>query len=68
MLLGDRLGHDYKEYAQGVKFFIEFARRDVDDGGFIRYPCKKCKNLSSYNLVVVKEHLYVNGIDSKYSP
>ena len=31
MLLGDRLRQDYKEYAQGVKFFIEFARISVDN-------------------------------------
>ena len=67
MLLGDRLGRDYIQYAQGVKSFLEFACGSVDSRGFIRCPCKKCKNLSSYNMTAVKDYLFVNGIDSKYS-
>lgn len=51
-----------------MKLFIEFSRGSANSQDFIRCLCKKYKNISSYNLVAVEEHLYVNGIDPKYSP
>ena len=65
--MGDNFGKDYTEYAQGVMLFIQFARGSADNRGFIICQCKKCKNSSHHSLAGVVEHLYVDGIGTKYS-
>ena len=75
MYLEDR---SCKEYADGVKLFIEMAAHSVGErmdlsrfsvGGdrrVIRCPCQECKNAQIHNINFVESHLYRYGFTRNY--
>jgi len=67
MHLGDKLGKDYVPYACGVRTFIDFARASADSRGYIKCPCRGCKNLCAIGLDEVERHIFVNGMDLGYT-
>ena len=67
MRLDDRLGKDYVPYACGVRTFIDFARVSADSRGYIKCPCRGCKNLCAIGLDEVERHIFVNGMDLGYT-
>ena len=67
MRVTDRLGQNYNVYAEGVKKFLEFALGTCDSDGRIRCPCRECRNLRSHKIDLVREHLFVKGIDKGYT-
>jgi len=67
MRLDDRLGKDYVPYACGVRTFIDFARASADSRGYIKCPCRGCKNLCAIGLDEVERHIFVNGMDLGYT-
>ena len=55
-------------YIQGVIDFIKFACDNKPPNlTEIVYPCKKCRNVKLVKIVVVKEHLIVNGFLHTYT-
>ncbi|KAL6210007.1 hypothetical protein ACLB2K_020945 [Fragaria x ananassa] len=46
--------------------FLELALRNARDPKQINCPCMLCGNDDSYFVRVVKDHLFVNGIDLSY--
>lgn len=62
-LVADRRSSEYKF---GVEDFLEFALRNARDPKQINCPCMLCGNDDSYSVRVVKDHLFVNGIDPSY--
>ena len=67
MRVRGRLGQNYNVYAEGVKKFLEFALGTCDSDGRIICPCKECQNLRSHKIDLVREHLFVKGIDKGYT-
>jgi len=55
-----------REYEVGVETFIEFGLRHGNGSNSIRCPCLKCGNRISKDVSIVRDHLYVNGIDQSY--
>ncbi|KAK9267148.1 hypothetical protein L1049_009568 [Liquidambar formosana] len=55
------------EYEQGIKDFMNFARGTVDRGNRMRCPCCRCKNVYYRIVDEVEDHLFVNGINPKYT-
>lgn len=55
------------EFDNGVEEFIKFSIEHIKNFcGVLRCPCLKCGNCKEYNINIVKEHLYFNGIDVSY--
>ncbi|KAG5522343.1 hypothetical protein RHGRI_034504 [Rhododendron griersonianum] len=54
-------------YIQGVEKFIEFAYDKKHPDSKIYCPCKKCVNLIFGTRSGVKEHLIINGFNTKYT-
>ncbi|KAG5528907.1 hypothetical protein RHGRI_029536 [Rhododendron griersonianum] len=54
-------------YVQGVESFIEFAYANKLPEAKIYCPCKKCVNLKFETRTGVKEHIIINGFDTKYT-
>ncbi|KAI8541932.1 hypothetical protein RHMOL_Rhmol08G0099000 [Rhododendron molle] len=54
-------------YVQGVESFIEFAYANRLPEAKIYCPCKKCVNLKFETRTGVKEHIIINGYDTKYT-
>ena len=67
MRLRDRLGKDYIPYARGVRAFIDFVKASVDSRGYIKCPCRRCKNLCAIGLDEAESHIFVNGMDLGYT-
>lgn len=55
MCLGKRLEKDYVLYSLGVKKFMDFALASADSRGYIKYPCRGCKNLCALGLDEVEK-------------
>lgn len=55
-----------KAYAEGVKSFLEFAKKNAKHPDFIRCPYTSCGNTSKWKLTDIKAHLYIHGIDQTY--
>ncbi|KAK9288364.1 hypothetical protein L1049_016817 [Liquidambar formosana] len=55
------------EYEQGIKDFMNFARGTVDRANRMRCPCCRCKNVYYRIVDEVEDHLFVNGINPKYT-
>ena len=62
-MLKDRLSAEYEE---GVNKFLKFSRDNGIDTNMMCCPCTGCGNLKKQKEYVVKEHLFVNGIDTTY--
>ncbi|KAI8568409.1 hypothetical protein RHMOL_Rhmol02G0197000 [Rhododendron molle] len=54
-------------YVQGVESFIECAYANKLLEAKICCPCKKCVNLKFETRTGVKEHIIINGFDTKYT-
>ncbi|XP_058215037.1 uncharacterized protein LOC131326316 [Rhododendron vialii] len=54
-------------YVQGVENFIEFAYANKLLEAKIYCPCKKCVNLKFETRTGGKEHIIINGFDTKYT-
>ncbi|KAL4038654.1 hypothetical protein IC575_002277 [Cucumis melo] len=54
-----------KEYELGVENFIKFGFLNTSTS-YIRCPCLKCGNCEKHCRNIVRDHLYVNGIDESY--
>ncbi|XP_024177982.1 uncharacterized protein LOC112183897 [Rosa chinensis] len=59
----DRRSHEYK---LGVAEFCQFALGNARDPNRICCPCTKCGNVKDFSTQVIKDHLFVNGIDTDY--
>ena len=59
----DRRSHEYEE---GVNQFLRFSRDNGYDTNMMCCPCKLCGNVQKQSDVVVKEHLFVKGINPNY--
>ncbi|XP_040361928.1 uncharacterized protein LOC121048928 [Rosa chinensis] len=59
----DRRSYEYK---LGVAKFCEFALGNARDPNRICCPCTKCGNVKDFSAQVIKDHLFVNGIDTDY--
>ncbi|KAL6531251.1 hypothetical protein OROHE_014320 [Orobanche hederae] len=55
------------EYILGVEEFIAFALTNSRDPRNICCPCTRCGNDGSFSARVVRDHLFVNGIDTSYT-
>ncbi|KAK9270216.1 hypothetical protein L1049_025792 [Liquidambar formosana] len=55
------------EYEQGIKDFMNFARSTVDRANKMRCPCCRCKNVYYRIVDEVEDHVFVNGINPKYT-
>ncbi|KAL6499113.1 hypothetical protein OROHE_026287 [Orobanche hederae] len=55
------------EYISGVEEFIAFALTNSRDPRNICCPCTRCGNDGSFSARVVRDHLFVNGIDTSYT-
>jgi len=55
-----------REYELGIETFIAFGLRHNNGSNLIRCPCLKCGNRISKEVEIVRNHLYVNGIDQSY--
>ncbi|KAJ0038333.1 hypothetical protein Pint_22481 [Pistacia integerrima] len=55
-----------KEYIDGIKSFMDVAKKCVDKNNQVRCPCVKCKNVFFKPLDVVENHLYKPGISVSY--
>lgn len=62
-MLKDRLSKDYED---GVEKFLRFAIENATDPTKIHCPCTKCGNLQKRDVVEIRDHLYINGIDKTY--
>ncbi|KAJ9566908.1 hypothetical protein OSB04_002874 [Centaurea solstitialis] len=54
------------EYRQGVEEFIRVAKNHLDYRGLSRCSCKKCGNAMLQTIDLIKQHLFVNGIQMTY--
>ncbi|XP_062013912.1 uncharacterized protein LOC133730309 [Rosa rugosa] len=59
----DRRSHEYK---LGVAEFCQFALGNARDPNRICCPCTKCGNVKDFSAQVIKDHLFVNGINTDY--
>ena len=55
------------EYWNGVEEFIKFAVERVNNPNRIKYPCISCGCLENVTVEVLKNYLFVNGIDKDYT-
>lgn len=56
-----------KDYVDGVKSFMKFARQHIGGRTDMPCPCRVCLNQILHPPYLVKFHLLVNGIDVDYS-
>ena len=56
-----------KEYVDGVKEFIKFAKDHMGQDDVVRYPCLKCMNAYYKHFDEVEDDLYINGIQGTYT-
>lgn len=54
------------EYKLGVLVFCKFALKNARDPNHIACPCTKCGNVEYFSALVIKDHLFLNGIDGSY--
>ncbi|XP_024178645.1 uncharacterized protein LOC112184626 [Rosa chinensis] len=62
-IVADRRSRDYK---LGVIQFCKFALDNARDPNHISCPCTKCGNVEYFSISVIRDHLFVNGIDESY--
>ncbi|BFG30463.1 hypothetical protein CerSpe_167370 [Prunus speciosa] len=55
-----------KAYELGVEEFLNFAVENLGNTTHIRCPCVKCGNIRLFEVGIIREHLYFNGIDQSY--
>lgn len=55
-----------KEYIDGIKSFMDVAKKCVDKNNQVRCPCVKCMNVFFKPLDVVENHLYKPGMSVSY--
>ncbi|KAL6146109.1 hypothetical protein ACLB2K_056792 [Fragaria x ananassa] len=53
-------------FQTGLENFLKFASANAADKSSIRCPCMKCCNHSGFTVVVIKGHVYFNGIMTNY--
>ena len=63
-MLKDRRSNEYEE---GVNEFLKFSRDNGIDRNMMCCPCNQCGNLKKQSDVIVKEHLFVKGINTSYT-
>jgi hypothetical protein len=56
-----------EKYSKGVEQFIRMARGHVDELNRIKCPCRKCENHYYKPIDMVKDDLFLNGIDMNYT-
>ena len=54
------------EYWNSVEEFINFAIERANNPNRIKYPCIRCDCLENVTVKVLKDYLFVNGIDKDY--
>ena len=59
----DRRSHKFEK---GLTTFFEFALANSRDKRNIRCPCVKCCNAIGFSISIIRDHIYVNGIDEGY--
>jgi len=55
------------EYWNGVEEFIKFAVEHANNPNRIKYPCLRRGYLENVTVEVLRDHLFVNGIDKGYT-
>ncbi|KAI5343838.1 hypothetical protein L3X38_011714 [Prunus dulcis] len=55
-----------KAYEFGVEAFLNFAIENLLTTTHIRCPCVKCVNLKLFEVGIIRDHVYFNGIDQSY--
>ncbi|XP_024195814.1 uncharacterized protein LOC112198969 [Rosa chinensis] len=55
-----------REYKLGVIQFCKFALYNARDLNHISCPCTKCGNVEYFSSSVIRDHLFINGIDESY--
>ncbi|XP_040375578.1 uncharacterized protein LOC121053132 [Rosa chinensis] len=53
-----------RQYKLGVTQFCKFALDNARDPNHICCPCTKCGNVDYFSASVIRDHLFVNGIDA----
>ena len=51
------------EFWNGLKAFIEIAKRHVNSDGIVRFPCRRCLN---FRPDVVEAHIHSYGFQAAY--
>jgi len=49
-----------------VEEFIKFFIKHVNNSNRIKCPCIRCAYLENVTIEVLRDHLFVNGIDKGY--
>ncbi|XP_024178950.2 uncharacterized protein LOC112184960 [Rosa chinensis] len=62
-MVADRRSRQYK---LGVTQFCKFAFENAKDPNHICCPCTKCGKVDYFSASVIRDHLFVNGIDASY--
>ena len=55
-----------REYKLGVTEFRKFAFENARDPKNISCPCMKCGNVKYFSVSVIRDHLFLTGIDESY--
>lgn len=55
-----------KEYVEGIKSFIEVAKKALDGEGRTKCPCNTCMNTHDGDIKGIEEHLCKYGISPSY--
>jgi len=55
------------EYEKGVKEFINFVVKHVDYPNYLNCPCIKCDCLDNIKIEVLRDHLFINGLDTSHT-
>ncbi|XP_042941123.1 uncharacterized protein LOC122275881 [Carya illinoinensis] len=55
------------EYAEGVNHFLSMAQSIAPSSDSIRCPCRDCRNNFFQPFTVVRDHLFLRGIDRSYT-
>ncbi|VVA37969.1 PREDICTED: LOC110763563 isoform, partial [Prunus dulcis] len=55
-----------REYEVGVEGFLKFAIENSRNVNLIHFPCIKCGNILQYGIAVIRDHMYINGVDTSY--
>ncbi|KAK1351317.1 hypothetical protein POM88_054449 [Heracleum sosnowskyi] len=55
-----------KQFQNGVDELLLFAFENGIDENKISLPCVKCAHSKSWKARIVKDHLFLNGIDETY--
>ena len=63
-MLASRLS---SEYENGLEEFIKFAKSHSNDPNRIKCPCTNCGCIEKVSVGVLKDHLFVHGIDRSYT-